>query len=108
MKKIDIKTIKNYCSKRKIQWTNHTISKLLQRNISQLDVEIALNEGEIIEHYANDYPFPSCLVKGFTSNMSCLHIVLAVNDEKLWIITAYSPSLDQWESDFKTRRSVKE
>jgi hypothetical protein len=27
-------------------------------------------------------------------------------DSKLWLITAYLPTLDKWESDYKTRKAA--
>jgi hypothetical protein len=62
-----------------------------------------LQNGEIIELYANDYPFPSCLVLGVTLK-STLHIVCGSNGQELWLITAYCPNANEWEADFKTRK----
>ena len=107
MKKIDIKMIKQLVKDKKIRWTNHVIIRLLQRNINQKDVENALINGEIIEEYEKDYPYPSCLVFGINLNNDVLHIVCGSNDEELWIITAYYPDKKEWEDDMKTRKEIR-
>ncbi len=96
--------IKQLCGDGAIQWTNHVITRLLQRNISQAVVKHCLMQGEIIEEYLDDYPYPSYLVLGFVSDADPLHIVCGVADDRLWIITAYKPDKDLWESDFCMRR----
>ena len=78
--------------------------RLLQRNISQKDVETTLLNGEIIETYENDYPYSSCLVYGINTHNDVLHVVCGSNKEELWIITAYYPNNTEWENDLKTRK----
>ena len=81
--------------------------RLLQRNITQRDVENALIKGEIIEEYENDYPYSSCLVYGINLNNEVIHVVCGSNGEELWIITAYYPNNIEWEDDLKTRKEKK-
>ncbi len=33
-----------------------------------------------------------------------LHVVIGNHESDLFLITAYFPSFDKWESDFKTRK----
>jgi len=62
--------------------------------------------GEILEQYPNDYPFPSCLIFGKSLDGSILHIVAGCDLGKtVYVITAYYPSSDKWESDYKTRKA---
>ena len=75
MEKLNINIIKKLVKDEKIRWTNHVMIRLLQRNITQSDIEKALLNGEIIEEYENDYPYPSCLVCGINLNNEILHIV---------------------------------
>ena len=100
----DIDKIISLITEGKIQWTNHVLVRLLQRNIIQEDVEKALLKGEIIEEYENDYPYRSCLVYGLNVKCEVLHIVCGFDEQKLWIITAYYPDNIKWEDDLKTRR----
>ena len=107
MEKINIDNIKQKVKMGQIRWTNHVMIRLLQRNISQNDIENAILNGEIIEEYENDYPYPSCLVYGVNVKNEILHIVCGINDIELWIITAYYPDNIQWEENFKKRRERK-
>jgi hypothetical protein len=78
---------------------------MFQRNISTNEVEYVLKRGEIIIDYPNDKPFPSKLLFCFY-NERPLHIVCSINEETKTtiIITAYIPTLELWENDFKTRK----
>ena len=107
MEKLKIDTIKQLIEENKIRWTNHIVIRLLQRNINQKDIEEALLNGEILEEYENDYPYPSCLVYGITTNNKVLHVVCGLNEEELWIITAYYPNSLKWKEDLKTRKEKK-
>lgn len=104
MNKINIDKIKLLVKEEKIRWTNHIMIRLLQRNISQDDIIKAILNGQIIEEYENDYPYPSCLIFGTTLNKKVLHIVCGTNENEVWIITAYYPDSMEWNSDFKTRK----
>ena len=89
-----------------IEITQHTIIRFQERGIQLNDVLSAINNGEIIEDYPDDYPFPSCLILGPSSMRHSLHVVCGSGNKKLWVITAYFPSTDKWESDFKTRKAA--
>lgn len=107
MQELNIDIIKQLIKDRKIRWTNHVMIRLLQRQISQKDIEIAMLNGEIIEEYEDSYPYPSCLVYGINMNNKVIHIVCGTNGEELWIITAYYPNELEWERDLKTRKEKK-
>ncbi|MPZ75442.1 MAG: DUF4258 domain-containing protein [Deltaproteobacteria bacterium] len=68
----------------------------------------ALNGGEIIEEYADDRPYPSCLILGRTHAKRPLHIVCAPlsTEQRLIIITIYQPDPARWEADFKGRKAL--
>ena len=61
--------------------------------------------GEVIRSYADDRPFPSLLLLGWTRERP-LHVVAsyAALDDVVYIITAYEPSTDVFEPDFKTKK----
>lgn len=96
--------LRKLCQEDAISWTNHVLQRLIQRGISVSDVIEAIMTGEVIEDYPDDYPYPSCLVLGGNK----LHVVCGIGEGKLWIITAYRPTLDKWENDLKTRRRLKQ
>lgn len=77
--------------------------RMVERNISREDVKKAILGGTIIEEYPDDYPLPSCLILGF-SNSTPLHVVLAVEENAIIIISVYIPDSIKFESDFQTRR----
>lgn len=106
MKQVNIETIKELYSKGSIQWTNHALIRIIQRNISQKDIKKVLADGEIIEQYDNDYPYPSCIVMGPKSGDAKLHVLCGIGDEKLWIITAYKPDREIWDGSLKQRRDT--
>jgi len=99
-----IEDIVRLCKTQSVRWTNHILQRIFRRGISMDDVVDALTNGEIIEQYPSDYPFPSCLVLGYTKAGKALHIVCGSNEVELWLITAYIPSPTEWTDDFRQRR----
>jgi len=97
------KDIARYIDEASLRWTNHILERLFQRGIRIDDVKNVLSNGVIIEHYPNDYPFPSCLVLGNTITRQPLHVVCGSNGAELWLITAYFPDPNEWTEDFKQR-----
>ncbi|MCL2501160.1 MAG: DUF4258 domain-containing protein, partial [Defluviitaleaceae bacterium] len=76
-----------------------------ERGIRRMDLLECIYNGEIIKQYTDDTPFPSCLILGYYAYNQPLHIVVGVNAGVLCsIITAYRPDINQWESDYKTRK----
>ena len=75
--------------------------------IYEHEVYEAIGQGEIIEEYPKDKPYPSALIFGKTATDRPLHIVCAYNQkEKLTIIiTVYHPNPEQW-IEFKRRKRL--
>lgn len=86
--------------------TRHATIARLERGITIAEIEQALLNGEIIEEYPDDQPYPSCLVLGWLESGDPLHIVCSRGDIEpaLRIVTIYEPEEALWESDYKTRR----
>ena len=101
---ISITEIRVLCGNGALRWTNHVLVRLVQRGISTDDVTCALKNGEIIEQYPTDYPYPSCLVLGIAIDGSYIHVVCGIGKNELWLITAYRPNPDEWTNDFKVRK----
>jgi len=78
---------------------------MFQRGISTVEVEQAIERGEIVKDYPDDKPFPSKLVLAWV-NQRPLHVVYSIDEEKkiTVVITSYIPSTDIWEEDFKTKK----
>lgn len=101
---IDIERLREYFKDDCVFITEHAAERFRQRGIKIKDIQNALMNGEIIEQYPDDYPFPSCLILGIESNGNPLHICMSDEGETSRIITAYYPDLNKWSSDFRTRR----
>ena len=101
---LDIDIIKEKLKNRKVDWTKHCLNRIQQREISMSDVKKAVNNGQIIEYYHDDAPYPSCLVCGDADNNTTLHIVCGVSHESIHMITAYYPDDEQWEDNVKRRK----
>lgn len=83
-------------------WRKHALERMLERSISRDEVMQCARHGEIIESYPEDFPYPSSLVLQIEGKI--LHIVMALNGEECYVITAYRPNVDEFENDFKTRK----
>ncbi len=81
------------------------LQRMLERNIEREDIKRVIMEGEIIEYYEDDKPFPSALFFKIINNRP-LHTLSAFDEEqnKVYIITSYEPNLEIFESDYKTRK----
>lgn len=103
----EIEQIHLLAANNKIRMTDHALKRAMERGINiKTDIVNALINGDIIEEYPNDYPFKSYLIYGTTLNHHVLHIVCAIGDEELWIISEYFPNNKEWEKDLRTRRKI--
>lgn len=82
---------------------------MMERGIGRSEVKEVLLQGEIIEEYLYDKPFPSALVFGLVRSKP-LHVVAALDPKNrvCHIITTYVPDSKHFEPDFKTRKHDKE
>ncbi|TJX55812.1 DUF4258 domain-containing protein, partial [Soehngenia saccharolytica] len=39
---------------------------------------------------------PSCLILGFTDDNKRIHIVCSLEEDNIWMITAYYPASSEW------------
>lgn len=105
VKDLDIRLIRELIKQNRIFWSGHIIKRMAIRGIKIKDVIECVNNGEFIEEYKEDFPYPSCLILGFVNDKG-LHVVWGIGEKQVWMITAYYPSLEEWENDLKTRRRV--
>ena len=101
---LNIDELQKICTSDNIVITIHAAKRLEQRGIRLKEIIDCILNGEILEQYPDDYPYPSCLIFGNKNTEKPLHTVVGTNGEQLWIVTAYYPSSDKWMDDFKTRR----
>lgn len=84
-------------------YREHAIQRMFERDIYEEDVEDTIKNGEIIEEYVDDKPYPSFLALKFCEKP--LHVVFAKNQEndEIIVITAYYPDKEKWSDNYKER-----
>src|SRR3989304_10104593 len=86
----------------KVLYSGHAIREMRIEEsgiITDQEIYKAVSNGEIIETYPDDLPYPSVLVFGITDGNRPLHTVCAYNilDELVIIVTVYQPNPSRWE-----------
>ena len=99
-----LKLIRERAAQR-LLFSSHAVRQMSRsdRMISASDVRKVLEEGEIIEDYPEDARGHSCLMLGKGTDGRLMHVVCALKDEYLAVITAYIPDEDQWSEDCRVR-----
>lgn len=102
---MDLSVLKDAINSGEYLWKKHSLIRLSERGISQEEALKVILKGEVIEDYPDDQPYPSCLMFKEVNGRP-LHLVVALDKENnfAYIITAYEPSLDEFEPDYRTRR----
>lgn len=91
--------------KERVLFSNHATARLFEYDLSRPQIERALREGDVIDRYPEDSPFPSYLVLSRLADDRPVHVV-ASDDERnhvTWVITTYVPDPDRWDETFSTR-----
>ena len=101
-----INDFKKFCAEGKILWTAHALERLQERDITVGDVKHCIMNGEVIEEYPNDFPHPSALIFGCALDGKIIHVVCGIDENFLYMITAYVPTTKKFLNDLKTRRQL--
>lgn len=101
---INIEKLKQINIPERIIITEHARVRLIERHITVKDVINCIANGEIIEQYEDDKPFPSCLILGSAMKNKYIHVVVSSDYKYINLITAYYPDTERFGSDFKTRK----
>lgn len=93
-------------AEKKVIYIEHALDEMNAEEelISKDEIRQVIFEGEIVEDYPEDKRGYSCLIFTYTSAGRPVHIICSPKEEYLGIITAYVPTLNKWENDFRTRR----
>jgi hypothetical protein len=76
----------------------HADDERIAENLTITEVECALLNYEIIEHYPDDPRGVSCLTLGYTTDGIPIHIVCGrTSSNHLFIITVYIPKMPKWK-----------
>lgn len=88
-----------------IELTDHALLRMGERDITVGDVRFVLQQGYIIEDYPDDPRGHSCLVLGIVRGAP-VHVCVGIEHapEVCDVIAVYEPTLEEWETDFRTRR----
>jgi hypothetical protein len=102
---LDIEDIIDAVRNDRIRITDHADEEAQADRLSFDEIFISVFQGEIIEDYPDDKPYPSCLIYGETFGKEPVHSVWAYNEENEWavLITVYRPDARRW-IDWRTRR----
>ncbi|MDD5673919.1 MAG: DUF4258 domain-containing protein [Chitinivibrionales bacterium] len=93
----------------KIKITEHADEEAVDDQLTLSEILYSVENGEIIEDYPTDKPYPSCLVFGKNEQKNPIHSVWAYNNANGWavLITVYRPDPIRW-IEWKTRRNKNE
>ena len=103
---INLETLKAYFESDSVFVSDHAAKRFRERGLRIKDVRNAIQSGEIIEQYPDDYPYPSCLILGTSSTGEKIHVVMSDEGTVSRIITAYFPAKDKWSDDLRTRKEL--
>jgi hypothetical protein len=82
----------------RVRVTDHADEEAWADALTLDDVLSSVVNGELIEEYPTDVPYPSCLVFGPTATGSPVHSVWAYNADTGWavLVTVYRPDPARW------------
>ena len=102
---MDIQNIIEAIRHNRIRITDHADEEAQTDHISFEEIFFSVLQGEIIEEYPTDKPYPSCLIYGDSFSGEPIHSVWAYNPETDWavLVTVYRPDPQRWK-DWRTRR----
>jgi len=89
-------------------WSVHAVAELVADRLSRSDVEAALERALVIEDYpTRTRPLPDCLALGRLADGAPVHAVVAIDFDldRILIVTVYRPVPEEWEDDWRTRRT---
>ena len=81
-----------------IRITDHADEEAQADTLTFDEIFFSVLQGEIIEDYPTDKPYPSCLIYGNNFEGEPIHSVWAYNDKTKWavLITGYRPDPNRW------------
>lgn len=89
----------------RVNITQHARREAKEDDLLLDEIMHSTQQGEIIENYPTDTPYPSCLIYGQNQDGKPIHAVWAyASDSQIAIlITVYCPHPDRW-IDWKIRK----
>ena len=101
---MNIENIIDAIRNRRVKITDHADEETVNDCLTYDEIYFSLIQGEVIEDYPSDKPYPSCLIFGRNFGGEPIHSVWAYNPENQWavLITVYRPDPARW-IDWKLR-----
>lgn len=91
----------------RVLWSRHATARLVDCNLSRVDVETALTSCLLVEDYQPLHrPLPDCLVLGRLPSDTPFHAVIAIDEanRRIFVVTIYLPAQERWQDDWQTRK----
>src|SRR5205085_11063563 len=103
---MDIEKIREAIRRHHVRVTDHADEEAAADHLSLDAVYYSVEEGEVIEDYPGDKPYPSCLIFGPAPDASPVHSVWAYNDVNACavLITVYRPDPARWVNSRQRRK----
>ncbi len=95
---MEIQLIVSAIRHKQIRITDHADEEALVDALTFDEIFFSVLQGEIIEDYLTDKPYPSCLIYGDSFRGEPIHSVWAYNQETQWavLVTVYRPDPKRW------------
>jgi hypothetical protein len=92
--------------RKRLLFLPHAVNQMIrpERMISSAEIRTVVEKGKIIEDYPEDQRGHSCLLLGFGTDERPIHVVCSPKGDYLAIITAYLPSTEEWNNNFRERK----
>ena len=92
----------------RVLYTSHARKEMYEEEFGQIkeqEVFEAVLNGEVIEDYFDDKPYPSVLIYGNSNREKPLHIVCAYSneDDTAIVVTVYQPDPCLWD-EYRRRK----
>lgn len=102
---MDIADIINAILANRVNITQHARKEAKEDNLLLDEIFHSTQNGEVIEDYPTDTPYPSCLIYGQNQEGHPVHSVwtYAADSQIAVLITVYRPDPDRW-IDWKIRK----
>lgn len=102
---MDIDNIVEAIRNNRVRITDHADEEAQADRLVFDKIFFSVFQGEIIEEYPHDKPYPSCLIYGDSFSGEPIHSVWAYNADNQWavLITVYIPDPKRW-IDWQIRR----
>ena len=86
--------------------TDHADEEAQADGLKMDEIYFSVIQGEIIESYISDKPFPSCLIYGQSFAGDKIHSVWAYDEKsrRAVLITVYRPDPQRWGNGRRRRR----